>query len=188
MKFTLSTPIIIALLAITFQGCDSEPKTNPFGITKHSIGYLTDSTQVLELEAVFLNDSISKFKEDTGFTGVTTNINIFDKQGNPLLVLSPKVSLDSTTTITTVKIEDARFITSKGITKNSTFGDIQKAYKINKVDNLINTIVVSVNEINASFSIDKKELPANMRFDMNLNIDPIQIPEEAKIKYFMLHW
>ena len=60
--------------------------------------------------------------------------------------------------------------------------------KISKIDNLINAIVVSVNEIDASFTIDKKELPASMRFDMNMTIDVIQIPEKAKIKFFMVHW
>jgi hypothetical protein len=45
-----------------------------------------------------------------------------------------------------------------------------------------------VKEIEATFTIDKKELPANLRFDVKANIDPIQIPEKAKIKYFMLHW
>ena len=66
--------------------------------------------------------------------------------------------------------------------------DINAAYKISKIDNLINSIVVSVNEINASFTIDKKELPASLRFDMDMTIDPIQIPEKAKVKFFILHW
>jgi hypothetical protein len=49
-------------------------------------------------------------------------------------------------------------------------------------------VVVSVNEINASFTIDKTELPGGLRFDMDATIDAIQIPEKAKIKFFMLHW
>ena len=38
------------------------------------------------------------------------------------------------------------------------------------------------------FIIDKKDLPAELRFDMSLNIEASQIPDEAKIKYIMLYW
>lgn len=188
MKYSLSKIAVFLLVVISLESCNSESEVNPYAIGKHHIGLLTDSTQVRELDNIYSNDSISRYKEDNGFTGVISNINIFSKEGSALLVLSPQVAMDSTTTINTVKIEDSRYVTDKGISTLSTFGDIQAAYKVNKVNNLINTIVVSVDEINASFTIDKKELPANMRFDMDLNIDPIQIPEKAKIKYFMLHW
>ena len=53
---------------------------------------------------------------------------------------------------------------------------------------MISSIVVFVDEINASFTIDKKELPANLRFDMELKIEKIQIPDKAKIKYFFVYW
>jgi hypothetical protein len=49
-------------------------------------------------------------------------------------------------------------------------------------------VVVFVDDINASFAIDKKELPAELQFDMSLKIEKIQIPAKAKIKYFMLYW
>jgi len=48
--------------------------------------------------------------------------------------------------------------------------------------------VVFVDEINASFTIDKKELPSDLRFDMSLTIEKIQIPDKAKIKYFFVYW
>ena len=90
--------------------------------------------------------------------------------------------------ISTVRIIDERYKTDKDISTISTFKTLRDNYKISKIDNLINVIVVSVNEINASFTIDKNELPASMRFDRDLVIDPLQIPEKAKIKFFMLHW
>ena len=61
-------------------------------------------------------------------------------------------------------------------------------HKISNIQNTLRNIIVSVGEINAYFTIDKNELPANMRFDMNLKIEAIQIPEEAKIKNFYLYW
>jgi hypothetical protein len=122
------------------------------------------------------------------FTGSVNIIEIFDKSGKKLLDLSQKEALDSTSVISSVRINDERYKTEKNVSLLSTFKDIKDNYKISKIDNLINTVVVSVNEINASFTIDKKELPSSLRFDMEATIDPIQIPEKAKIKYFMIHW
>ncbi|WP_353779786.1 hypothetical protein [Winogradskyella sp. 3972H.M.0a.05] len=166
----------------------SKKEQNPFEISKHHVGLLTDSTQVKDLEMVFPNDSISKYIGGDEFTGDINNIEIYEKGGKKLLTLTPSEALDSTAVITSVRIEDDRYKTEKLVSKLSTFKDIEDNYKINKISNLINSIVVSVNEINASFTIDKKELPASLRFDMNIKIDPIQIPDGAKIKYFMLHW
>ena len=140
------------------------------------------------MESIFANDSISKYIGGDEFTGNINNIEIFEKGGKRLLTLTPSEALDSTAVISTVKIEDERFKTEKLISKLSTFKDIKDNYKINSINNLINAIVISVNEINAGFTIDKKELPSNLRFDMNIKIDAVQIPDNAKIKYFMLHW
>ncbi|MEM1001096.1 MAG: hypothetical protein AAGH46_00430 [Bacteroidota bacterium] len=179
---------ILVLVSFLWQSCANEEKTNPYLITKHQVGFLNDSTQVKDLKLVFKNDSISSFKNDSSFTGITTDVHILNKEGTRLLSLSPTDALDSTATIRTVKIEDPKFVTDKGVGLNSTFGQISAHYKINRIDNLIKTIVINVDELNATFAIDKEELPANMRFDMSLNIDPIQIPDAANIKYFMLHW
>ena len=175
-----------ALLAvlILFSSCGKEE--NPFLIKKQNIGLLTDSTQVKDLKVVFANDSVvtekpSKFSKDN-------TIDIFDKQGAQLLILIPEKDSDSTSVVETVQVMDSRFKTEKGISTLSTFKDISSNYTISHIDNLINSVVVSVNEINASFTIDKKELPGNARFDMNLQIDASMIPDAAKIKYFMLHW
>ena len=120
--------------------------------------------------------------------GSKEDIEVFEKGGQKLLDLSPKEALDSTSVISSVRIYDKRYRTEKNISALSTFKDLKAAYKISKIDNLINSVVVSENEINASFTIDKSELPGGLRFDMDATIDAIQIPEKAKIKFFMLHW
>ena len=185
IKNTLFAALICGLL---INSCTTDKASNPFAVAKNHIGLLTDSTQVRELEAIFSNDSVVRYIAGDEFIGSVNTIEIFEKGGKKLLDLSPKEALDSTSVISSVNIIDERYKTEKNISTLSTFKDINEAYKISKVDNLINAIVVSVNEINASFTIDKKELPASMRFDMNMTIDPIQIPGKAKIKYFMIHW
>lgn len=104
------------------------------------------------------------------------------------MVLSPSEALDSTSTIRNIRIIDARYRTSSGINANSTFKDIKDRYKVSGIQNTLRNVIVSIDEINAYFTIDKSELPANMRFDMSLKIEAIQIPEEAKIKDFFLYW
>lgn len=182
------TIFIILIIAILFTSCSNDKPIDPFLVKKYNIGLLTDSTTVKDLDAVFSNDSVVKYVSGDEFAGTVNVIEIFDKNGKKLLDLSPKEALDSTSVISSVRINDERYRTEKNISTLSTFKDIKDNYKISKVDNLINTIVVSVNEINASFTIDKKELPSSLRFDMDATIDPIQIPEKAKIKYFMIHW
>ena len=182
--------ILVAVLICTLllTSCTKDSAPNPFIVNKNHIGLLTDSTQVKDLKAIFSNDSVVQYKSENEFAGLINSIEIYEKGGKKLLDLSPKKALDATSVISSVRIVDERYKTEKKISVLSTFKDLNEAYKISKVDNLINAIVVSVNELNASFTIDKKELPASLRFDMDLEIDPIQIPEKAKIKYFMLHW
>lgn len=181
---------ILALfsLILILISCTSEKKQDPFQVSKHHVGSLTDSTQVKDLELAFPNDSIVTSTNVNGIDRQNTEIDIYDTSGNKLLELTPKIRRDSTSTFESVQIFDKRFKTDKNVTMLSTFKDIQDNYNISKINNLIRTVVISVNEINASFTIDKDELPANLRFDMDLTIDEVQIPSKAKIKYFMIHW
>lgn len=185
MKNTFFTVLICTLL---LTSCAKDSAPNPFLIEKNHIGLLNDSTQVKELDLIFSKDSVVRYIAGDEFTGSINTIEIFEKGGKKLLNLSPREALDSTSLIYSVRIIDERYKTEKNISIISTFKELKDAYKISKIDNLIDAIVISVNEINASFTIDKKELPASMRFDMNMTIDAIQIPEKARIKYFMVHW
>lgn len=175
--------IILSLLII---GCKRE--TDPFSVGKQNIGLLTDSTQVKDLELIFPNDSIVKLTGDNDFSVNENEIQIFEKGGNKLLVLELNKTQDSTALIKSVQIMDPRFKTDKNISTLSTFKDINNNYKISKITNLINSVVIFVDEIDASFTIDKKELPSDLRFDMTLTIEKIQIPDKAKIKYFFIYW
>lgn len=178
--------LYLIIFTLVLTSCKKEQ--DPFQVSKQHIGLLTDSTQVKDLEALFVNDSIVNYIKGDEFIENKSDIEVFEKGGKKLLILSPKQVLDSTSTIGSVQIIDSRFKTDKNISTLSTFKDIQDNYTVSRINNLINSIVISVDEINASFTIDKKELPANLRFDMNLKIEKSQIPDSAKIKYFFVHW
>jgi hypothetical protein len=178
--------IVLTIITVLIASCSQSPDVNL--ISKHSIGLLTDSTQVKDLQLVFPNDSIVKLNGNNAFTGTNNDIEVFEKSGEKLLTLTPKKALDSTSTVKSIQIHTERFKTAKGLNPKSTFKSIKDNYKISSIQNTLRNIVVSVNEINAFFTIDKNELPAELRFDMNLKIEAVQIPDEAKIKGFYIQW
>lgn len=179
---------LLSLLIFTLLLASCKREQDPFQIGKQHIGLLTDSTQVKDIESLFSNDSVVKFIGGDEFVGIKNDIEVFEKGGKKLLVLTPGHALDSTAVIESVQIIDSRYKTDKNISVLSTFKDISSNYKISKIDNLINSVLVTVNELNASFAIDKKELPANLRFNMDMKFEAIHIPDDAKLKYFFLMW
>ncbi|MEZ4802216.1 MAG: hypothetical protein R2797_05535 [Gelidibacter sp.] len=180
-----SLTIVIASMLL-LSSCKKEQ--DPFLVSKENIGLLTNTTQIKDLKFIFPNDSIVNYKGDSTFNIPMNTVEISEKGGNLLMVLTPKTLSDSTSTISNIRIVDSRYRTEKNISTLSRFKDIQSAYKISKIDNLINSIVITVNEINAQFAIDKKELPANLRYDIDMNIEASQIPDNARIKYFFINW
>ena len=166
--------LFIGLLLGLLVAC--ETKTDSFAITKNSIGLLTDSTKVNALKVVFINDSISKYIGGDEFTGSTNTISIFEKgTGKLLLELDPNYALDSVSTIRTVRIMDERFKNKDGLNRLSTFGDLNSKYTISSIQNTLRSLIISVDEINAYFTLNKTELPEEMRYNMNQKIEAISI-------------
>lgn len=168
-------------------GCTQKP--NPFLISKQSVGLLNDSTTVRELKGVFPNDSLSHPIGGDEFLGNLNIIKVYNSESKKLLLeLTPREALDSLSTIQNIRIMDAQFKTKKGLSMNGTFEDITSKYTISSVQNTLRNLVVSVNEINAYFTISKSELPEDLRYDMNKKIEVISIPPKAKIKDFFIQW
>jgi len=179
--------LFIGLLLSLFVAC--ETKTDSFTITKNSVGMLTDSTKVNALKVVFKNDSISKYIGGDEFTGSTNTISIYEKgTGKLLLELDPNYSLDSLSTIRTVRVMDERFKNKDGLNTLSTFGDINSKYTISSIQNTLKNLIISVDEINVYFTLSKMELAEEMRYDMTQKIEAMSIPETAKIKDFYIQW
>ena len=83
---------------------------------------------------------------------------------------------------------DKRYKTKKGLDKICDFSCISKNYNISSIQNTLRNLIISVDEINAYFTIDKKELPENLRYDMTTKIEAVSIPKKAKIKDFFIQW
>lgn len=175
---------ILSAFAIIACGRDSDP----YLIDGNRVGPLTKEIRMNQLDSVFSNDSLVRNTSGQRFLNATSDIEIFDKDGSPLLILEPVQQFDSTSTVGYIQILDPRYETAKGLNVNSTFGDVIEKYPISRIENTLNSAVVFIDELNMYLTIDKKELPSSLRYDTDTRITASQIPDDAKIKYFMISW
>jgi hypothetical protein len=52
----------------------------------------------------------------------------------------------------------------------------------------MNNVVILLNDSDIYFTISKEELPSSLRYASSVNIEAVQIPDDAKIKYMMVGW
>ncbi|MDF0717081.1 hypothetical protein PY092_13040 [Muricauda sp. 334s03] len=181
MKKTNSV-IILVLGMVLIHSCQRD---NTFLITETSVGPLTQTTKVSELESTFANDSVVGDEAQINLGISPKKIEVYEKGGKHLLSL--KANSDSIPTIENIMVMDPRYVSEKGVGLQSTFKDIQSKYDIKKIVTTLNSIVIFPKQSNLYFTIDKEELPENLRFSTS-DIEAVQIPDDAKIKYLMLGW
>ncbi|MBQ4914160.1 hypothetical protein J8L85_06915 [Maribacter sp. MMG018] len=177
--------IIFLFFCITLTQCSKEKDTT-FLITSERVGKLDKKSLTRDLELIYAEDSIVKDTIQSNFGSSASKIKIFEKGGAHLLTLTP--NLDSIPVIQNVLVNDARFHTDKGINLKSTFKDIQENYEIKKIITSLNNVVILLKDSDLYFTIDKAELPESLRYKSNTNIEAVQIPDNAKIKYMMVGW
>lgn len=179
--------IFFALVAgILLSQCAE--KQDPYSIGAGTVGKLTQELQMKQLDSVFAQDSIVKLNPMENALGTQGEVEIYDKEGNKLLLISPDNERDPNSRISYIQIFDARFHTDKGLTTKSTFADVKKNYEIANVENAINAVVVFLKNSDIYLTIDKKQLPENIRYNYNAKVEISQIPDEATFKYFMVGW
>lgn len=176
--------IIISLCILALTSCSTQ---GDFKITNTTIGPLSQKNVVTELKTLFINDSLVDQTSNTDFTVPKGTVTVYEKGGEKLLLLTPKTA-ESDATIGQIQIFDNRYSTPEGIHLGSTFKDISDSYTISRVENLFTTIVVFVEESDVFFSIDKKNLPGELRFDADVKVELSQIPDDAPIKYLQMIW
>jgi len=184
MKKTL----LVAVLAITtgFLFVQCEEEKDPFLISDTSVGLINNKTQVRQLDSIFTQDSIVKLNPVENALGTQGEVEVYEKAGAKLLLLSPENENDPNSTITTVQVFDDRYKTAKGLTKSSTFKDVKDNYTIKNVETMIGSVIVFLEDSNVYLTIDKLELPEDLRYDPSATIEVSQIPDTAKFKYFMV--
>lgn len=178
--------LLLLLTASIFISCQQEQ--DPFLITATSIGKLTKDVQIKQLDSVFSQDSIVKQVNEGELYKRNNEIEVYDKDGKKLLLLEPVQAFDSTSTVGFIQVLDPRFKTAKGLNTESTFKEIVENYNVSRIENTLSAAVIFIDDLNIYVTIDKKQLPAELRYDTQAHIQASQIPDDAKIKYFMIDW
>jgi hypothetical protein len=167
------------------MNCTEEQK-NDFQISGDQVGKLTKQSLARDIDLIFEKDSVVQDTVKLNFGNGASKIKIYERGGQLLLTLTPNT--DSIATIQNIQINDSRFVTEKGISKESTFKEIKDKYPIKKIITSLNNVVVLLKDSDLYFTIDKKELPESLRYNANSRIEEVQIPDNAKIKYMMVGW
>ena len=183
MKKTLVFTVLATLLLV---GCGDEK--DPYLVKNDAVGPVTKTTQMKQLDSIFAQDSIVKLNPVRNAIDTQGEVEVYDKEGNKLLLLSPYDESDPSSRIANIQIFDSRYKTEKGITKSSTFKEVKANYEIEAIENAINSVVVFLKGTNLYITIDKKELPEEVRYNFNSKIEASQIPDNATFKYFMIGW
>lgn len=181
IKKSLLALIIVLLLVV---GCTNNDQ---FKIEKGKVGLITPKTTVKDLNKIFENDSIVRnlsegalgdnyFQDDDEYL-------VFEKGGKHLLTIVPKEQLDSTSTIKSIEIHDARFMTKEGINLNSSFSEINAINRL-RPESTLQSVTLFVDELNATIAIDKEEL--GLRDFSTQKVSLEQIPDLAKMKSFVV--
>ena len=169
------------ILALVFSACND----NAMIIDDTSVGPLMETTRVFELAKLFPGDSLAGRRiEGDSLIG---EVELYDAEGKIRLIIFPKDETDPKSELSYARIIDPKFTTKNGIGA-STFGALKNQYEVDGLDNAINAVVVSFKDTPWYVTIDKKELPENIRYDYASKIELAQIPDEAKIKYFFYTW
>ena len=183
MKYTF---FIIAFCTFVLIQCTNN--NNPYTITNGKIGTLTSQTTIKQLKTVFANDSIVPLSNSSPGDALQGEVEVFSKDGSKLLGLSPDNLNSPDATINTLRVYDPRYKTSKGLSINSTFKDIKDNYEVSGLQTSIDAVVIFLKDSDVFITIDKKQLPENLRYNPNVTIEASQIPQSATFKYFMIAW
>ena len=174
------------LMVFLFVQCAKEK--DPFLISNKAVGNLTIGMKIKQVDSIFAMDSIVRLSPRQNQSSSFGELEIYEKSGKKLLLISPVNNYDPDALIENFQFFDDRYKTVKGLNINSTFKDIKENYEIANIETTLSTVLIFLKDSDLFINIDKKELPENFRYNPNLVIDVTNIPNEAKIKYFMLAW
>jgi hypothetical protein len=177
---------IAAITSMLFTQCGK--KNDQFLIEQSAVGNLTKETQMKQIDSIFANDSIVKLNRMKDAIGTQGEVEIYAKDGTKLLLVSPEDESDPNSLITNIQIFDNRYKTDKGLNLGSTFKDLKANYTIADIETTINAVVIFLEGSDIFITIDKKELPENLRYNSGITVEASQIPDGAKFKYFMIGW
>src|SRR5690554_2580337 len=178
--------ILGALMALFFVQCGKD--SDQFLIKKGEIGNLTDRTKMKELDSIFTEDSIVKMNSSPNALEIQGEVEIYEKGGQKLVLLSPENENDPNATITDIMVFDPRYKTEKGLSVSSTFKEFRDNYTVSHIERIINGVLVFFSDTDIYLTIESKYLPEEIQNNPDASIDVSNIADTAPIKYFRIGW
>jgi hypothetical protein len=179
----------LVIILISFFSCTTKNKKNPYLITAHQVGKLTDSTQVWQLKQQFPNDSIVvRLEEGVFVEAPDDSYLVYTKAGKLLFTAIAKIQGDSTSTFRKVLVASPIFKTQKGLNKGSYYVDIRNSNFIGtKTSDINRNVVFTMDSISIKILFDRKDLPNSWQNAKN-NLRNLKIPDSLQISEFIVNW
>ena len=170
---------------LIFASCQNQ--NNDFVIRNKQVGKITDTTTVAQMKELYKSDSIVKKTEGESAFNAYDEYTIIDKNTKKvLLVVTPQRINDNTSKISRVDIKSDLFKTQKGTNLHSNFGNFKKNQQIGKIEETFKYLLIFIDDLNATIDMSKDVLPLNARNDSSIKVDQTMIPDDAKIKHFVV--
>ncbi|MCF6297319.1 MAG: hypothetical protein L3J08_04945 [Flavobacteriaceae bacterium] len=158
-----------------------------FHISENSVGIFSKGMTISNIYNAIPKEQIKKKVGYGEFADKTyDDYEIYDSNGKKILILTPKQNGNTKSKITRILILDKRFKTTEKIGLNSTFGDLEKYYSIDKISPNMEYIILEINHINAWFSIKKTKLQEG--WWNGSRIDKSKISKKLKFDGITIWW
>ncbi len=181
--------LLIMLLVLT--SCE---KDNKFLIAKNQLGNLNNTTKIHEIKSLLQSDSVVNVSPKNAYGGTISStvgeVKVFNTsaRAEQILTIKPHGALDSLSHIKSIRVLSDKYKTDNGITIGSSFAEVKKHHNIDNIQSSLKSIIISLEDLNAFVSFDRKVLPGDVRFDLEADIKSTMIPDDAKINRFWLNF
>lgn len=167
-------------------------KNNDFLIAKNQVGKLDNTTKISEIEALLASDSVvtTKAKNAYGYpiSSVVEGVEVYSASGQKILKITPDNSLDTISHIENIRILSNKYKTKNGLSIGSTFAELKKHHDISEIQTSLKSVIITLKDLNAFVSFDRNILPSEVRFDLDADIKPTMIPDDAEINRFWINF
>lgn len=172
---------VIFVMILTVALLSLQCSQNSHLIAKEKVGSITKKTTEKDIYKLFESDSIVT-DTVTPLSSLDEKIfKIFKKNGKKQLEIT-FAKRDSVFSINNVQLFSEEYKTKKGISVQSNFNDVHKNYTISNVEATFSSIILFINELNVTISIDKSQAGIGQFSLEKVKLE--QIPDATKIKYF----
>jgi hypothetical protein len=176
-------------LLLWLSSCSKDDKNL---ISKNRLGDLTSNTKITQIDNILANDSVELIYALDAFGKAIPNtikeIEVYDTSGHQILLIKPSAGMDTLSTIRNIRILSEKYKTSEGLGIGSTFAEVKKYHDVSNIQSSLKSVIITLKDLNAFISFDREVLPGDVRFDMDAEITPIMIPDDAKINRFWINF